>query len=62
MTSDERNAMKDRERIKQFIEYTMRTAADDLSDATCVVGIYETVTEQMRVLSEIYKNMGFDKE
>lgn len=62
MTIDERNAMKDRERIKQFIEHTIRTAADELTDRKVGGTVFETVTEQMRVLSEIYKNMGFDKE
>lgn len=62
MTLKERNEMKDKERIKQFLESTMRKLCDDMSDddnldATAI----KEATDIMLKLSNSYKNMGFDK-
>ena len=62
MTLKERNEMKDKERIKQFLENTMRKLCDDMSDNDNlgVIAIKEA-TDIMLKLSSSYKNMGFDK-
>lgn len=62
MTIEERNSMKDKERIKQFLENTMRSLCDDTCDNEIT---YTTLMEAINTLlkvSYIYKNMGFDKE
>ena len=62
MTFEERNEMKDKERIKQFLEGTMRKLCDDLSDNDNLgaMAIKEAVDIMLK-LSNSYKNMGFDK-
>ena len=62
MTFEERNEMKDKERIKQFLENTMRKLCDDLSDNDNLGAIaIKEATDIMLKLSSTYKNMGFDK-
>lgn len=62
MTLKERNEMKDKERIKQFLENTMRKLCDDMSDNDNLGGtaIKEAIDIMLK-LSNSYKNMGFDK-
>lgn len=62
MTLKERNEIKDKERIKQFLENTMRKLCDDMSDNDNLgVMAIKEVTDIMLKLSNSYKNMGFDK-
>lgn len=63
MTLKERNEMKDKERIKQFLENTMRKLCDDMSDNDTlnVMAIKEAIDIMLK-LSNSYKNMGFDKK
>lgn len=62
MTLKERNEMKDKERIKQFLENTMRKLCDDMSDNDNLgVTAIKEATDIMLKLSNSYKNMGFDK-
>lgn len=60
----ERNKLKDRERIKQYIESTMREFMDEISDAPFEIirELYDVGMGRVEQLSRIYKNMGFDKE
>lgn len=54
--------MKDKERIKQFLENTMRKLCDDMSDNDNLgVTAIKEATDIMLKLSNSYKNMGFDK-
>lgn len=64
MTIDERNKLSHRDRIKQYIEFTMRKLCDDMtdSDEPLTKGIIDSITKVLKDYSEIYKNMGFDKE
>lgn len=62
MTLEERNEMKDKERIKQFLESTMRKLCDDLSDNDNLGAMaIKEAADIMLKLSNSYKNMGFDK-
>lgn len=62
MTLKERNEIKDKERIKQFLENTMRKLCDDMSDNDNLgVTAIKEATDIMLKLSNSYKNMGFDK-
>nr|DAU48364.1 MAG TPA: hypothetical protein [Bacteriophage sp.] len=62
MTLKERNEIKDKERIKQFLENTMRKLCDDMSDNDNLgVTATKEATDIMLKLSNSYKNMGFDK-
>lgn len=62
MTLKERNEMKDKERIKQFLENTMRKLCDDMSDNDILgVTVIKEAADIMLKLSSSYKNMGFDK-
>ncbi len=62
MTLKERNEIKDKERIKQFLESTMRKLCDDMSDNDNLgVMAIKEATDIMLKLSNSYKNMGFDK-
>lgn len=63
MTQEERNKMSDRQRIKQFLESTIRKMCDDICDETNLTrGMIEKSIEIFSEMSKIYKNMGFDKE
>lgn len=62
MTFDERNSINDRERIKQFLENTMRRMCDDMCDKELDMVLLDNAMEIFNKLSVIYKNMGFDKE
>lgn len=62
MTLKERNEMKDKERIKQFLENTIRKLCDDMSDNDNLGGMaIKEAIDIMLKLSNSYKNMGFDK-
>lgn len=65
MTINERNKIPDTDRIKRFIENTMRNTCDELSDLKDDMQLSMVLTSSMHILkelSEIYHNMGFDKE
>lgn len=61
MTLKDRNEISNRERIKQFIEVTMRSTCDDMSDDEITnIQVLDIALDLLKKLSEIYKNMGFD--